>query len=248
MKKFCSNCGNELREDAKFCDKCGQKTDIINNEFILENENSPNKIKPKRKKGCLIAILIIILIPIFLGVLGAILSKNTNKTTNTINSDKTASSSEPVKVEKEKEPEVKTITIGNTINSKSYNLTINKIEFSYDVLPDKTSGFYTHYPAENGSVYINIDADIKNTQKQDLRCDKIMKVEANYNNGYTYNSTDIVEDTTTGFTYSNISSIKPLETQGMRFLIKCPQEVAESSNPLNLTFAIDGEKYNYTMR
>jgi len=25
MAKFCSNCGNELREENKFCDKCGAR-------------------------------------------------------------------------------------------------------------------------------------------------------------------------------------------------------------------------------
>lgn len=241
MKRFCSSCGNELKEESKFCDKCGQKIESLDTKYVSKNINLQPVNIPKKKNGCLTALLTGAVIFIIFVVLVIVVSQKSG-------SSKVASSDNVTQIEEKKEPEVKTITIGNTVNSKSYDITINKIEFTYDVLPDNTSGFYTHYPADKEKVYIHIDADIKNTQKQNLNCDKVMKVEANYNNGYTYSSSDIVEDTTTGFTYSNIKSINPLETQGMRFLIKCPQEVVESSNPLFLTFTIDGEKYNYTMR
>lgn len=232
MEKFCSNCGNILNENDKFCSKCGKQTDavsIVNSTQIIE--------KPKKKKGCLIAILIFILIPILMAVFGIITSKNSAKPTNST-----------AKVEDVKEPEIKTISIGTTINSKSYDITIKKIEFTYDVLPEKKTTIYSHYAAEKGKVYIDIAADVKNTQKQNLKCDQIINVEANYNNGYKYSSQAIVEDNNTGFTYANIKDIKPLETQGMRFIIQCPEEVQTSNNPLILTFNIEGEKYNYTMK
>ncbi|MGN2371984.1 hypothetical protein ACTFJW_18425 [Clostridium cagae] len=148
----------------------------------------------------------------------------------------------------EKKEEVKTVEIGNTISSESAEIIVNKVEFSYDVLPEDTSSFYIHYAAESGKVYINIDVDIKNIQKQDLPCDKIINVEANYNDGYEYKGQPIVEDASTGFTYANITSITPLETKGMRYIINCPQEVAESQNPLVITFNLNKEKYNYTVR
>lgn len=234
MERFCSNCGNVLDENAKFCSKCGKQTneneiDIVNSTKIIE--------KPKRKKGCLIAILAIILIPVLLVCIEIIAYKNFTKSTTTT-----------VKVEDKKEPEIKTLEIGTTINSKSYDITVKKIEFTYDVVPDKKNIIYSHYAAEKGNVYIDIAADVKNTQKQNLKCDQIMNVEANYNNGYKYKSQAIVEDQTTGFTYANIMDIKPLETQGMRFIIQCPQEVETDNNSLNLTFNIEGEQFNYAMK
>lgn len=149
---------------------------------------------------------------------------------------------------KKQAPTVKTIAPGEVITTDKAEITINKIEFSYDVLPDDTSSFYTHYAAESGKVYIHIDASVKNLQKQDLSCTDIMSVTANYNQGYTYKSYPIPEDSTTGFTYANITSIKPLEKRGVRFLINCPQEVEQSSNSLILTFNVGTEKYEYTMR
>lgn len=147
-----------------------------------------------------------------------------------------------------KEEIVKELKIGEVISTNEIQLTVKKIEFSYDVLPDDISGFYTHYAAESGSVYIHIDADVKNIQKQNLDCDSIMEVKADYNNGYTYTGFAIPEDSQTGFTYANITSIDPLQTLGVRFLIKCPQEVEETNNPLILKFEINGQKYEYKMR
>ena len=37
MDLFCSNCGNRLREGAKFCNKCGSK---VNTDDILDNNQA----------------------------------------------------------------------------------------------------------------------------------------------------------------------------------------------------------------
>lgn len=126
-------------------------------------------------------------------------------------------------------------------------LTIKKIELSYNVLPKDTSSFYTHYPADSGQVYIHIETDVKNIQKQNLNCDSIMEVEADYNDGYKYSSMTVPEDSS-GFTYSNITSIKPLETMGIRFLIDCPEEIEKSDEPLFLIFKLDNQAFKYSIR
>ena len=143
--------------------------------------------------------------------------------------------------------DIKDINIGDTITTDRMELTLKNIELSYDVLPKDTSGFYTHYPADSGKVYIDVDTEIKNIQKQSLECDDIMEIEADYNNGFNYSSMTIPEDSS-GFTYANITSIKPLETMGVRFLIDCPQEVEESDNPLFLIFEVDNQIFKYTIR
>lgn len=155
--------------------------------------------------------------------------------------------------ESEEETEVKeeastTINIGDTITTENREVLINSIDFSYKVEPEDTSGYYNYYSADSGKVYIVMDADIKNLQKSDINCDKVMKVTADYNNGYSYSAFSIVEDKSLGFNYSNINSISPLETMGMRYLIDCPEEVATSDAPLIITISIDGENYNYQMR
>jgi len=150
--------------------------------------------------------------------------------------------------EKAAKDEVSVVSIGDTIKDDRAEITINKIEFSYDVLPDNTSSFYTHYAAESGKVYIHIDTDVKNIQKQDLGCDELMSVKVDYNNGYEYDGFPVPEDSTTGFTYANIVGIAPLCTQGVRFLVDCPQEVEESQNPVKIIFTLSNKEYEYVIR
>ena len=148
----------------------------------------------------------------------------------------------------QQENNVHIVTAGDKIVTDSMEIKINSVELTYDVLPDNTSGFYTHYEADAGKVYIAVDASITNKAKQNLGCDEIGKVIANYNNGYTYRGFIIVKDSTTGFTYANITSIDPLETRGIKWLIECPEEVETSSNPLFLEFTINGGKYKLIIR
>ena len=175
---------------------------------------------------------------------------STTKTDTPVSSSSPESSPEAVAtVSPEPEaPAVKSISISETLTTSRYEITFNKIEFSYDVMPDNTSGFYTHYAADSGKVYIHVDTDVKNTQKQQLKCDDILKVEVEYNDGYKYSSNTVPEDSTTGFTYANITSIDPLETLGIHFLASCPEEVETSDNPVKVIFSIDGQDYEYVIR
>ncbi len=139
------------------------------------------------------------------------------------------------------------IAVGGVITTDAMEITINKAELSYDVLPDDTSGFYTHYAADPGNVYIHLDVDVKNLGKQNLPCDEIMKTTADYNGGYTYGGQAVPEDANTGFTYANITSINPLQTLGVHFLFQCPQEVAESQNPLSIMLEPSDTKDSYVL-
>lgn len=147
-----------------------------------------------------------------------------------------------------KKGNIEIIKVGDVITTDRMEITIKTIEFSYDVLPDDTSGFHTHYPVDSGNVYIHVDTDVKNLQKQNLECNDIMAIKADYNNGFTYDSRPVPEDESSGFTYANITSIKPLGTLGVRFLIECPQEVEETDNPLTLLFNVDKQNFEYVVR
>ena len=150
--------------------------------------------------------------------------------------------------EKPKEPEAKEIVLGETITLDFAEITIKNIEFSYDILPDDTSSFYTHYAADSGQVYVHIDTDVKNLQKQGLPVDEFVNMEVDYNDGYKYNGSPVPEDTNTGFSYANITSIDPLQTLGIRLMADCPQEVAESENPVIVYLDFKGEKFFYKMK
>jgi hypothetical protein len=198
----------------------------------------------KRSKGMAIA-------GIILGVITIIIFATVNiGVANVLDATTNPSSDTKSQVVKEGDgaPLPKTFNIGDTIETDKCVITINNIEFSYDVLPDNTSSYYGHYAADSGKVYIHIDTDVKNIQKSDLGVDEIMSITADYNNGYSYSGWEIAEDSDSGFDMAFMTSIKPLDTLGIRYLIECPDEVATSSNPLVVTLKIDGEKYDFQMR
>lgn len=137
------------------------------------------------------------------------------------------------------------IAVGEVITTDALEITIKNVELTNDVLPNDTSSYYTHYAAKTGNVYLHVSADVKNLSKQSLMCDELMEVTADYNSGYSYSSFPVVDSSATGFTSANISLIAPLETVGMHFLIDCPQEVAESTNPLFITLEPSASKDSY---
>lgn len=156
---------------------------------------------------------------------------------------------EEIKTEitEKKTKEIKELKTGETITTPSAEITIEKIEFNYDVKPEKAADFYTHYPAESGKVYIDIVTNVKNIQKQQLRVDKIMGVKADYNGGYEYNANPVPESNG-DFSYANIVSIDPLTSYKVRYIILVPQEVEEKPNPVKIIFNIENETYEYKMK
>lgn len=241
MNIKCFNCGHIYV--GNFCPNCGAPV------------ASPAPISKKRNlsTGAIIAITLssIIAFLIFVWILFYILANLTADTPTTNSSikqpDREITVTSDPGIDKVEEL---TISVGDTIQVDGMEIEIRKIEFSYDVLPDDTSSFYTHYEADKGAVYIHIDTEVKNLSKQNLKCEDILSVKANYNNGYTYNSQVIPEDSSTGFTYAIITSIDPLKSLGIRFIISCPEEVEESDNPLYLIFQLNESKdnYRYTIR
>lgn len=172
-------------------------------------------------------------------------SDQTDMTSTVVPDDSVTATLETQETVKEKIQEIK---CGEKIVTEYMEVAINDVVLTYDVLPDDTSGFYTHYPAEVGKVYISVDASVTNKSKQQIRCDKIGVVVANYSDGFIYNGFIAVKDSRTGFTYANITDIDPLETMGFKWLIECPQEVEQSNESLFLEFTINSEKFIYYIR
>lgn len=205
-------------------------------------------------KKVLIIVAVIVGLIIIVGAISSSSDKSTTNNTvvndenNVITENSVVTKTEENNAVEKTNKKAKQIKAGDKIVTANKEITINSVELSYDVLPDDTSGYYNHYEAEVGKVYICVDADVHNNAKQNLACDNIGGVVADYNDGYTYSGFVIVEDSSNRFTYANITSITPLETKGIRWLIECPQEVDETDNPLVLEFSIDNEKYEYVIR
>ncbi|MBP1736903.1 MAG: hypothetical protein H6Q60_784 [Oscillospiraceae bacterium] len=241
----CTRCGHELA-GQKFCPECGTKAE---GEALDSLTEESHRFVPKKRKKAPMIIAGVVAFIIIVGVISSLTNTDhTNAAVNGASSDDAADVTSATDASGASDSKIKSLAIGDVITTDDMEITLNSVKLSYDVLPDDTSSFYTHYQADSGNVYIDVDVDVKNLQKQDLPCDDVMKVTADYNNGYEYSAFPIVEDSSMGFTYSNITDIQPLETLGMRYLISCPEEVETSSNPLIVYFKIDNEQFSYTVR
>ena len=69
MSKYCSACGNELREGMKFCDKCGKAVDM---ESKLTGIVTPRQKKPQKKEMHTHLIIIAVIISIIAGIAGVV--------------------------------------------------------------------------------------------------------------------------------------------------------------------------------
>jgi hypothetical protein len=54
-------------------------------------------------------------------------------------------------------------------------ITIQRVDFTDDVLPDKPSRFYSHYAADPDKVYLCVTATIKNMQKKSCKSRRYCK-------------------------------------------------------------------------
>jgi hypothetical protein len=171
------------------------------------------------------------------------------ETSATVNEETESQTEQLTETTTETLDEIKNISLGEKVITPSYEFTLNKVDLSYDVKPDNPPSYYSHYAADSGEVYIHIDADVKNTQKQNIDCDEIYSVTADYDGGYTYNGFAVAEDTDGDFTYANITALKPLQTLGIHNLIDCPEEVESSGKPLFIIITLnDDTKYKYVIR
>lgn len=145
--------------------------------------------------------------------------------------------------------DTKTIAAGQTITTDDYEFTLNAVEFSYQVLPADTSGYYRYYSPESGNVYIHVDASVKNLMKRDIQVGEIMTAEAIYGDGYSYKGFTVVEDGSSFNFASSWSAAAPLQSCRAHYLIECPAEVETSSDPLVVGIKLsDDITYLYTMR
>lgn len=117
------------------------------------------------------------------------------------------------------------ISVGETKSVGNIDFTLEKLEFSHRVEPVNKPILYSYYSPDGDKVYIYLKANIKNNSKNDLRCDEIYDVEVIYDNDYSYEGFQVVQDDNLGFTYSNITTIAPLTTKGVDTLVECPAEV-----------------------
>lgn len=207
-----------------------------------------------------ICIAILLIVAIVSGVIGFVLDMNkgsvstvknktvTQEKTVTEESKKSTVQSTVVPAD-EKTAEVEEIKLGDSVETDSFTLKLNKVEIMRRVEPDNPPSYYTYYQAEADHTYIYVNASVTNKEKYSLECDEIYSVTADFDGGYEYKGFNIADDNDGDFTYANITSVEPLETRGVHCLVDCPQVVEEEGKPLFITISLkNGSKYKYIIK
>ena len=140
------------------------------------------------------------------------------------------------------------LSIGDTISTDYFDLTISNIEFSYEVYPENTSGHYRYYPANAGRVYIHIDGKYFNKAKRSVSLKELPVAIANYDDGYIYEGFVIV-DNDDRFIYSSSSEVcVPLANCHYHCLIECPDTLETSEGSLECFIKLGDTVYRYKIR
>ncbi len=120
-------------------------------------------------------------------------------------------------------------------------------DFTADVLPPNTSGFYTHYEVDDPSndIYFVVYCDLANNSSSSIRADDMISIRAIFDGKYEYNCNMALEAKDgEGFDYANITSIDPLESRKGVFMFEVPKKVQDMDYELSLYFY--GNEYSYS--
>lgn len=162
----------------------------------------------------------------------------------------TAEASEKV-VEQEPDNNVSEIKKGDTVTVDGYaDVSVIKHKFSQKIEPSKPGSFYTYYESkEEDSTYFAIIIKAKNLHTSGVVADEIANVSLLFDNQYDYPTFSVVEENGgKDFTYSNITSVNPLKTTTLYYLVEIPNEVAKSDKPLKATINVKDKVFEYTVR
>lgn len=204
----------------------------------------------KGSKGIAIAAIILGVLSLYIAysVINSAVD-SINKTVDELNGSLGTSSSE--KVDDKEKVEEKTISLGETITGKDWEVTVESAQFSQRVdPPDTSSYFYNYYQVKDTeNTYLYVVLNCKNMSELELGADDVATVTAKYNDKYEYSSFDVVEGGSTGFTYTNITNIKPLTAKKVYYLAEMPKSIAdETDTPVEIQIKIEGQAYKCKIR
>ena len=149
----------------------------------------------------------------------------------------------------EAKEDTKPIKLGETVETNDFKYTINSVDFTYDIEPSDTSGYYRHYEAGSGKVFIRIEATYYNRSKRDVCIRDLPKLTADYDNGYTYSGQSVVDDGDGTWTWGDSYVVcEPLNTCNVTGMIECAEVVESSSSPLKILITLGSDVYEYVVR
>ena len=167
-----------------------------------------------------------------------------NGSNNTNSSNTTNTSNNTIVVDN-----TPTIEIGEKVTTEKCEFYVDYINITNDVVPPQPSNWYSHYVADAGKVYVDLCVAYKNTDASNIKANNTISGKLLYAGKYEYKGFSMIEeDNRSDFTYSNITSIAPLNTEYVHYLFEVPEEVKTSNHEITLKMNIGGEECKIVVR
>jgi len=149
----------------------------------------------------------------------------------------------------EAEKNAKPIAVGEQVATDKYELTLESVNITKDVMPPKPASYYQHYPADEGKQYVDLCFAYKNLGSSAIGADKVLTGNLLYCDRYKYIGTATIEEENRGtFGYANITSIDPLATEYLHYMFEIPDTAAESEGSLSAIIHAGDEAYAIPVR
>lgn len=256
---YCRYCGSQLKENAKFCEECGNPVGE------LPLQGAQTKLKIKLLIIILVSLVTIAMILFFVLAINIIKNRSvleptkpalSQETINNISSE--TSVQEPTQFPIPKEtivpttiptPEPKSFSVGDTLTEDGVvSVYIESVSCGKTLTPPKKSNYsaYTYFQASTGNTFIILRVKAKNLQSMDIAYDRVASVYCTFDDTYNYYGYVVVEtDNGTDLSeFASIYGLAPLNTGTLYYLMEVPEEM--SNKPATITIYLGSEKYVQT--
>ncbi len=168
---------------------------------------------------------------------------------NSLNSN--SSSARDLSVPSPEIEEKQYVNVGEVIKTKDWEITIDSAQFSQKVEAPQQSGYFSNYyqVGDSDNTYLYVVLNCKNISTLDMMADEVAGVNVKYKNDYQYSSFSAMLDGQLGFTYTNITSIKPLTSDKIYYLSEMPKSIEDDTDsPIEIYIKVNGETFVYKYR
>lgn len=138
------------------------------------------------------------------------------------------------------------ITLGKEYtDNATMTVKFEKVFFTNRLDPSRTDGYYSYYEAKNGKKYLVTKIKVKNLKGSSLSDEDVTGIKCVYDGKYQYDGF-ICTEAEDGSDLDIYTSIEPLDSRTMYYLIEVPAEVEKGSSELEIYLM--GETYYYKVK
>lgn len=197
------------------------------------------------KKSWFILLVVIIYTIMIIGITYFISITTINKDTLEVGNDNPETQAENKETE-----QIKEISLKENVKEKDWEITVKETGFKQDINPSNPNSFYTHYQVKDtNNTYFYLIMEAKNVSSLGLKADSIAKVKMKYHNTYEYNTFSAIEESGGGtFSYTNITTIDPLTSRNVYYLVEVPKTISEDDKSVVAEIILNNNTYQLKIR